>query len=448
VANFRLSHGHRNGAERSAPDQRRPTGNTMTYAASHKPSSFRKIAIATSLTLSTALGSFAMADSPVTLNDFHKPYTLEEITPKNMQSWPYYKHVSMNWDDYSLFGTAPIFASSNPAQLTDAGELIDLTQEFRDGRSFIESLQATQTKGFLVMKDGVILAEFYDNGFNVDQTQLLQSSSKTYAGIVVSKLIDEGKLDPDATVDSILADFKGSAIGKAKVQHVLDMTAGLLPATDYHVPGGEAYVFETEQGLKAGTPNGHRSAVIKAETMNDPGEVYTYNDKNTDLLAMLAEGVTAKPFARLLSDLFTDIGAGSNGSISLTVDGTSSPSYGISTTLRDYGLFHQWIAEGKAPESFYASVNNVDKDLLAASDTGKGLKKLLGTNVTYASQAWYLPEHQIIYTVGSYGQLGFSDVKTGISVVIMQDWEDNGVPAKLEETTARALKMIEMVTPQ
>jgi CubicO group peptidase (beta-lactamase class C family) len=418
----------------------------MTYTANRKASSFRKIAIAASLSISTALGSFAMADSPVTLNDFHKPYTLEEITPKNMQSWPYYNHVSMNWDDYSVFGTAPIFASADPAHLTAADEQIDLTQEFRGGRTFIESLHATQTKGFLVMKDGEILAEFYDNGFSVDQIQLLQSSSKTYAGIVVSKLIDAGKIDPNATVDSILADFKGSAIGKAKVQHVLDMTAGLLPATDYHVPGGEAYVFETEQGLKAGTPTGHRSAVINAETMNEPGEVNTYNDKNTDLLAMLAEGVSGKPFARLLSDLFTDIGAGSNGSISLTVDGTASPSYGISTTLRDYGLFHQWIAEGKAPESFYASVQDVEKDLLAVSDAGKGLKKLLGTDVTYASQAWYLPEHQIIYTVGSYGQLGFSDVKTGISVVIMQDWEDNAVHEKLEETTARALKLIEMVS--
>lgn len=45
----------------------------------------------------------------------------------------------------------------------------------------------------------------------VDQTQLLQSSSKTYAGIIASKLIDEGKLDPNATVESYLADFKGIA---------------------------------------------------------------------------------------------------------------------------------------------------------------------------------------------------------------------------------------------
>jgi len=399
-------------------------------------------------TMAAALGSAALAKSTVTLNDFYKPINLSEITPENMQSWPYYKHVSTHWDDYGLFGTVPIMAAANPAPVSIADEQFDLQQDFRDGRNFVDSLNATQTKGFLIIKDNVILGEFYDNGFNADKTQLLQSSSKSYAGIIASKLIDEGKLEPDATVESYLPDFKGSAIGKAKVQHVLDMTAGLLPATDYHVPGGEAFVFEIEQGLKPGDPSGHRKAVIEAKTQNAPGEVYTYNDKNTDLLAMLAEGVTGEPFNKLLSDMFDDFGAGSRGSIALTVDGTASPSYGISTTLRDYGLFHQWIAQGKAPKSFYASVQDVDKDLLRESDTGKGMAAAFGTPVTYASQAWYLPEHNIIHSVGSYGQVGFSDMDTGIAVVFMQDWEDNGVPAKNAETVARALFVLDRLKAQ
>ena len=398
--------------------------------------------------LAATLGSGALAKSEVTLNDFYRPINLSEITPENMQSWPYYKHVSTHWDDYGLFGTVPIMAAANPAPVTVADEQFDLKQDFRDGRSFVDSLNATQTKGFLIMKDNEILGEFYDNGFNADQTQLLQSSSKTYAGIIASRLIDEGKLDLDATVESYLPDFEGSAIGKAKVQHVLDMTAGLLPATDYHVPGGEAFVFEIEQGLKPGSPNGHRKAVIEAKTQNAPGEVYTYNDKNTDLLAMLAEGVTGEPFNKLLSDMFDDFGANSRGSIALTVDGTASPSYGISTSLRDYGLFHQWIAQEKAPKSFYASVEDVDKDLLRESESGKGMANLFGTPVTYASQAWYLPEHNVIHSVGSYGQVGFSDMDTGIAVVFMQDWEDNGVPAKNAETVARALFVLDRLKAQ
>ena len=382
--------------------------------------------------------SVAIADTEASLYDFYRSYELSEITPANMQKWPYYKFTSTHWDEYGLFGTASILAARSPAQLTVASTPFDIAQEFRSDKTIVTSLVSTQTKGFLALKDNVVLIEFYDNGFSVEQTQLLQSSSKTYAGIIVSKLIDAGKIDPNMTIDSYLADFQGSAIGKARVQNVLDMTAGLLPATDYHVPGGEAFMFEIEQGLKPGEPTGHRRAVINAEIKNPPGDIYNYNDKNTDLLAMLAEGVTGAPFNKLLSDLFDDFGAISKGSIALTVDGTASPSYGISTTLRDYGLFHQWIAEGKAPKSFYSSVDDLDKDRLADSEKGKGLAAVLGTPVTYASQAWILPKDNMILTIGSYGQVGFSDMGTGISVVFQQDWEDNGVPSKLEENVAIA----------
>ena len=160
-------------------------------------------------------------------------------------------------------------------------------------------------------------------------------------------------------------------------------------------------------------------------------------------MAILAEGVTGRHFNKLLSELFDDFGANSDGSIALTVDGTASPSYGISSTLRDYGLFHQWIAQGKAPKSFYASLAKLDKDRLGVSETGKAMAGLYGTRVAYASQGWYMPEHKILFTLGSYGQVGFSDLKSGIAVVFMQDWEDNGVPAKGEETVARALFVIE-----
>jgi len=385
----------------------------------------------------------AQAETKVTLNDFYRPFSLSEITPKNMQAWPYYRYTSMNWDEYGLFGTASIMAAKNPAKLSVADTPFDIQQEFREGQTFVESLTATQTKGFLILKDNVILGEFYDNGFSREQTQLLQSSSKTYAGIIASKLIDAGKLDPDATVESYLADFKGSKIGKVKVQHVLDHQSGLLPAVDYHVPGGEAFMFEIEQGLKPGDPTGHRKAIINTKMQNEPGEVYNYNDKNTDLLAILAAEVTGQPFNKLLSELFNDFGATSNGSIALTVDGTASPSYGISCTLRDYTLFHQWIAQGKAPKSFYASTQDLDKDLLGKSEKGKGMATALGTPITYGSQGWYMPEHKIVLSIGSYGQVGFSDLDTGISVVFMQDWEDNGVTEKLVETAARALFVIE-----
>ena len=39
--------------------------------------------------MAATLGSAVLAKSAVPLNDFYNPINLSEITPENMQSWPY-----------------------------------------------------------------------------------------------------------------------------------------------------------------------------------------------------------------------------------------------------------------------------------------------------------------------------------------------------------------------
>ncbi|MGI9366380.1 MAG: hypothetical protein ACR2O8_14435, partial [Rhizobiaceae bacterium] len=100
----------------------------------------------------TALSAFVTVSSVAAsergnINDFYRGFELTDITQKNMQLWPYYKYTSTRWDEYGIFGTTPIMASSNPPVLTTAKETFDFSQEFKDGRSFVDSLLATQTKG-------------------------------------------------------------------------------------------------------------------------------------------------------------------------------------------------------------------------------------------------------------------------------------------------------------
>ena len=374
------------------------------------------------------------------VQDFYKPFTLDEITPENQQKWPYYKYVSAYWDDYALHGTAKIKRSVKPAKLVVAedDERLDMNTEWKDGKTFIESLQATQVKGFAVMKGNKILAEFYDNGFKADDTNLLQSASKTFAALVIHQLIDQGLLDPNAKVESYLKDFKGSDIGIATVQQVLDMLSGLPTLLDFHTPGHPDQQWEVEIGLQQGNSTGHRNAIMSTRATAKPGEAYNYSDKNTDILGLLAEQVSGKKFPQLLAELFDAFGANYGGSIALTSDGTTSPSYGISITARDYALFHQWIAQGKAPKSYYASAMDTSKTKFGENEAGK----LLGKGITYGSQSYYLHEHDVLYSSGSFGELGYSDMKSGVSVVYLQDWAVNAELEKFFETRDRALAII------
>jgi len=67
------------------------------------------------------------------VQDFYKPFTLEEITPENQQKWPYYRHASAHWDKYALHGTEKVDRSTKPAKLTIAeGAELEKFFECRD----------------------------------------------------------------------------------------------------------------------------------------------------------------------------------------------------------------------------------------------------------------------------------------------------------------------------
>jgi len=373
------------------------------------------------------------------VQDFFKPFTLKDITPENQQKWPYYKYVSAHWAQYSLHNVDKIQPAPNPTKLAIADEKdrLDLNGEWKDG-TFIDSLQSTQVKGFVVLKDNVVLAEYYDNGFMVDGTNLLQSASKTYAGVIMGRLIDEGLINPKKKVRDYLKDFKKADVGAATVQQILDMTSGLPTLLDFHTPNSPGQLWEVEIGLQPGKTTGHRKTIKETKIKAKPGKEYNYTDINTDILALLAEQVTGKKYAELLTELFEAFGSNHGGSIARNSDGTVSPCYGISTSARDYALFHQWIAQGKAPKSYYKSAMDTDKTLFSENETGQ----LLGGGITYASQTYYLAEHDVLYSSGSFGQLGYSDLQDGISVVFLQDWAVNAELDKFFETRDRALAII------
>jgi len=402
--------------------------------------------ILSTLFISALINGVAYADSAIgegNPQDFYGPFNVADIPVDKMQQWPYYKYASAHWDQFVLTSTAKVGSAAKPVKLT-TGRQIDLNSEFKDGQSYIDNLLQTQTKGFVVMKDSQVLAEFYDNGYHLGDNNLLQSSSKTYAGVIIHKLVDSGKVKLNAEVKSILPELKDTTIGSATVQQVLDMTSGADALSDYHTPGTPGQLWEVEIGLQPGKAKGHVNAIKAAVKTAEPGEKWLYTDLNTDTLALISEKVTGKKYAGLLTELANEIGAQDESSIVLTSDGTASPSYGISVSARDYALFHQWIAQGKAPKSFYKSAMDTSKSLIQQAGLGE-IFTSFGHAVTYGSQTYYIAEHNALYSFGSFGQLGFSDMETGIVVVNQQDWVANGELDKLEDTINRSLSIINAI---
>ena len=81
---------------------------------------------------------------------------------------------------------------------------------------------------------------------------------------------------------------------------------------------------------------------------------------------------------------------------------------------------------------------DTSKTKFGENETGK----LLGEGITYGSQSYYLQEHDVLYSSGSFGQIGYSDMTTGVSVVFLQDWAVNAELEKYFESLDRALAII------
>jgi CubicO group peptidase (beta-lactamase class C family) len=293
------------------------------------------------------------------------------------------------------------------------------------------------------MKGNEIYAEFYDNGFNRGMSNNLQSAAKTFAGVIIGKLADAGKIDLDEKVEHYLPELKGSIIGDATIRQTGNMASGIEALGDYHTPGSNGYIWELEIGLQTkGTPIGHLKAIKNARASGTKrGTKWEYTDQNTDTLGLIAEKVTGKTVPQLLQEIAEEAGYQNASSIAKTSDGTTSPAYGINLSALDYALFHQYIAQGKAGKAFYSTAKDVERDVLAKGPTGEFMAQGAG-KVTYGMQTYYLADANILMSMGSFGQLGFSDLETGISVINQQDWSINIDTEKTPDTIARSVAII------
>ena len=73
---------------------------------------------------------------------------------------------------------------------------------------------------------------------------------------------------------------------------------------------------------------------------------------------------------------------------------------------------------------------------------------LLGGGIAYGSQTYLVVDHDVLYSSGSFGQFGFSDMETGASVVFQQNWAVNVELEKLLTDRAMALAIISQLRAQ
>ena len=369
---------------------------------------------------------------------FDAPFERGDINLLNWQHWPYSRYASHHPREFIPMATihsnpearALEEIENDPFGLTTLSIAVDREKDV----PLPDLLKSIQMKGFAVMHGGKLVFEAYGQGMQKQDIQLLQSSSKTFTGMLIHKLADEGLLNLNGNVDVYLPDLDAGVFEGSTLQNMLDMEVGFPDFGSYHKAGDYGYLSEVYMGLKPkvlGVERRSTLSFIRQFQKPDfaPGSKFSYNDMNTQVLAMVAEQVTGKTYAQLIEETFWGpLEARYDGAVAIDEDGNSGASWGMAITVRDAARFGQMMLNRGTykgnriiPESYFQST--YDRPPTQPRST----YKLFGQVEDYRNHVWMLRDDGLMYTVGSFGQYIFADYDNQIAIVFMANWKDNGV---------------------
>lgn len=214
--------------------------------------------------------------------------------------------------------------------------------------------KTTYTDALLVLHNGRIVLESYHVGMRPSDQHALWSMSKSFVGLLVTMLAQEGAIDLQAPVSRYIPELAGTAWATATIQQTLDMTTGASYTEIFTDPKSDIFRYLFATGLVPPPPNynGPRMVYDYLPTVTAAGTHgvgFSYKSVDTEVLGWVLRRVTGKDLATLLAErIWSRIGAERDAYYVLDPIGTDIASIGLNVTLRDLGRFGEMMRlEGK-----------------------------------------------------------------------------------------------------
>lgn len=243
------------------------------------------------------------------------------------------------------------------------------------GEMTLDQWTAGHLDGCIVILDGKIIYEKYPRMRPHDK-HIWWSVSKSVAGTIVGLLEEQGKVDVRKPIETYVPELAKSEWKGTPVIDILDMTSGMtgLEADDpeaYTNPASPYALFEGSLGLQAVIPKTMKSTyqyIATLKRQKPSGQKNEYTSVNTFVCAWLAEKVTGKPYAELVSEIFWQkMGAESDALIAVSEVGASGAHGYVNSTLRDlarYGMLYtpMWSVVAKQQVVPDALIRRIQED--------------------------------------------------------------------------------------
>jgi len=331
------------------------------------------------------------------------PTVAEQVTMKN-----YRDHGMSRWSFRNV--GAPLHVVMVPRE----GEIHRLAQRknskvsghrFSDGQgkdiSFNAIFAGNDADGVIVIKGEEVVHEQYFHDFDEHAQHIWFSMTKSLVSTAFGILVEEGKVDLQASPASYIPELKGGGFERVSIQNVLDHATAISFKENYTDLQSDFFQYYAPAlnlawlpGAADAQPNNTKiygahdflSQFIQADPSLKPGELFDYNSSNADLLGWLIARISGKNLQDFVQEnIWSKLGAEHDAYFAVDRAFMPVATGGMNSTLRDAARFGlmirdrgQYRGQSVIPEAW------VDKSLAV----DRSLEKSFDANPKYAQEPW------------------------------------------------------------
>ncbi len=310
----------------------------------------------------------------------------------------------------------------------DVSELSYLGDEGQT-RTVAQMLDDTYTDAFLVMHKGTVITEQYRNGMGADSHHLLNSVSKSFVGMLVGILAQEGTINPNDSLVSYLPEFTDTAFQNTTLQQALDMTAAVRFGEDYEDRQADFWQEAAVVGwrpelvtAKSSTTLFEYACALTATEQTD-GAHFHYRTVLTNVITMAIERATNRSAIQLVQDKIWQRLNPEQDAV-VVVDESGFPYFGagMNACARDLARFGQLLAQNGyyhdqqvVPEQWIEDTLRGNANVRSLFAAGAYTQLIPGGH--YRNQTWADTNHDVLFCIGIHGQTIFVNQRSNVVIV-------------------------------
>ena len=192
----------------------------------------------------------------------------------------------------------------------------------------------THGEALLIMKDGKVLLEANDNGYDGKTEHLLASGTKSFSGIVAALMVEEGLLQWDELACETITEWKGDSLReKITIRMLLSLCAGLPPEQD---------------ALQGAQTEDKYAYAIALKCKHEPGKKFEYGPAQYYCFGELVKRKLKDKKENLQTYFMRKVGEPLGMKLTWRSDAAGNPHipHGVYILASEWAKFGEWVRAG------------------------------------------------------------------------------------------------------